>query len=118
MFEAADFSEAGFDLAVECTGNESGLTMARSALRPEGTLVMKSTYAGSLNIDASALVVDEITLVGSRCGPFAPALDLLASGSVDVEAMIHERHSLDAGLHAFEQAVAPGMLKILIDMEA
>ena len=59
-------------MAVECTGNEEGVTLARQSLRPQGTLVMKSTYMGKLAFDASSLVVDEITLVGSRCGPFAP----------------------------------------------
>jgi threonine dehydrogenase-like Zn-dependent dehydrogenase len=73
----ADEVENGrFDLAVECTGNPEGFTVARRALRPRGTLVLKSTYAGELRLDAASLVVDEITLVGSRCGPFAPALQL------------------------------------------
>jgi threonine dehydrogenase-like Zn-dependent dehydrogenase len=76
--------EAGsYDIAVECTGNPEGFQLARSALRPRGTLVLKSTYADHLSLDASSLVVDEITLVGSRCGPFKPALELLASGAVD-----------------------------------
>ena len=111
---AEAFRQTGFDLAVECTGNEAGFTMARNALRPRGTLVMKSTYAGSLTLDASSLVVDEINLVGSRCGPFAPALKLLESGAMDVEPLIHDRFSLDSGLQAFERAIAPGILKVLL----
>jgi len=75
---------------------------------------MKSTYAGSLTLDASSLVVDEIILVGSRCGPFAPALKLLESGAMDVEPLIHDRFSLDSGLQAFERAIAPGILKVLL----
>lgn len=80
-----------FDLAVECTGRPGGFALARRALRPRGTLVMKSTYAGELTVDASSLVVDEITLVGSRCGPFPPALRLLASGSLGVEELIQRQ---------------------------
>lgn len=105
-----------FDVVVECTGNPEGFALARQALRPRGTLVMKSTYAGDLTVDASSLVVDEITLVGSRCGPFAPALELLASGAVQVEELIADRYPLSAGLAAFEQARRRGTLKVLLQM--
>jgi NADPH:quinone reductase-like Zn-dependent oxidoreductase len=71
---ASDLGSEKFDVAVECSGNSGGFALARSALRPRGTLVLKSTYAGDLTLDASAIVVDEITMVGSRCGPFPPAL--------------------------------------------
>jgi threonine dehydrogenase-like Zn-dependent dehydrogenase len=64
------------------------------------------------------LVVNEVTLMGSRCGPFAPALRLLAQGLVDVESLISEHFTLDAGLAAFERAVAPGILKVLLRMGA
>lgn len=114
--QSREFTDGDFDTAVECTGNEAGFAMARKALRPGGTVVMKSTYAGALTLDAAGLVVDEITLVGSRCGPFEPALELLHRQKVDVESLIHERHSLKAGVHAFERACAPGMLKVLLDM--
>lgn len=110
----ADFNGAGFDIAVECTGDPSGFETARAALRPLGTLVMKSTYAGRLDVDASALVVDEITLVGSRCGPFAPAIALLEQGKISVESMIEARYPLDDGLRAFEHAARPGVLKVLL----
>jgi threonine dehydrogenase-like Zn-dependent dehydrogenase len=108
---------AAFDIVVECTGNADGFATARRALRPRGTLVLKSTYAGDLTFDASALVVDEITLVGSRCGPFAPALELLASGTIDVTPFIHARYALEDGIDAFEHAVRPGVLKVLLEME-
>jgi len=106
----------GYDVAIECTGNPAGFAMARNALRPRGTLVLKSTYAGKLAIDVSSLVVDEITLVGSRCGPFAPALELLATGKVDVEPLIEHRFPLAQGLAAFEKAAEPGVLKVLLDI--
>ena len=105
-----------FDVAVECTGNPEGFAIARAALRQRGTLIMKSTYAGDLNVDASSLVVDEITLIGSRCGPFEPALRLLASRAVDVQPLIHATWSLDDALTAFEQAQRRGALKVLIRM--
>ncbi|HXV74856.1 MAG TPA: alcohol dehydrogenase catalytic domain-containing protein, partial [Candidatus Polarisedimenticolaceae bacterium] len=107
----------GYDVAVECTGNPDGFAIARDALRPAGTLVLKSTYAGRLTLDASSLVVDEITLVGSRCGPFAPALRLLAGGEIDPRPLIHGRYPLERAIEAFEHAARPGVLKILIDVE-
>jgi threonine dehydrogenase-like Zn-dependent dehydrogenase len=106
-----------FDVAVECTGNPEGFALARLALRPRGTLVMKSTYAGALTLDASKIVVDEITLVGSRCGPFAPALRLLAERRVDVEPLIHARYPLRDGLRGFEEAARNGVLKVLLSTE-
>lgn len=104
-----------FDVAVECTGNPEGFAIALNSLRPRGTLVLKSTYAGKLRLDASAIVVDEITLVGSRCGPFPAALELLASGKVDVLPLIQARYPLSEGLAAFEQAQRRGTMKILLE---
>jgi len=105
-----------FDLVVECTGNADGFEIARRALRPRGTLVMKSTYAGRLELDVSALVVDEITLIGSRCGPFAPALRLLAERRIEVEPLIGARYPLRQGLQALDQARQPGGLKVLLEI--
>ena len=106
----------GFDVAIECTGNPAGFAVAQRAVRPRGTLVLKSTYAGALTLDASAVVVNELTLVGSRCGPFAPALRLLAERRVAVEPLIHARYPLTAALAAFDHAVRPGVLKVLVEM--
>lgn len=103
-----------FDVSVECTGNPEGFAIALRALRPRGTLVLKSTYAGKLSIDASALVVDEITLVGSRCGPFPDALKLLAEHKVDVSPLIQARYPLSEGLNAFAHAQRKGILKVLL----
>lgn len=105
-----------FDVAVECTGNPDGFAIARQALRPRGTLVMKSTYAGNLTMNASSLVVDEITLVGSRCGPFPPALRLLAARAVDVQPLIHATYALEDAVTAFDQAQRRGALKVLVRM--
>ena len=106
----------GFDVAVEATGNAAGFAVAQKALRPRGTLVLKSTYAGRLELDAAPLVIDEITVVGSRCGPFPPALELLAEGKIDVGSMIEHRFALSEGLAAFAKAAEPGVLKVLLDI--
>jgi alcohol dehydrogenase len=102
------------DVVVECTGSPQGFESARRLLRPRGTLVLKSTYHGALSVDMSGLVVDEITLLGSRCGPFAPALRLLSSGLVDPRGLISETFVLDQAASAFVRAAAPGVLKILL----
>jgi len=114
--EPESVDAGAFDLAVECTGNPSGFEVARRALRPRGTLVLKSTYAGTLPIDASSLVVDEITLVGSRCGPFRPALELLAGGRIDLMPLVHARYPLSDAEAAFEHAARRGVLKVLVDV--
>jgi len=112
---AIDVTPGRADVVVECTGNPEGFELARRAVRPRGTLVLKSTYAGDTRINLSSLVVDEITLLGSRCGPFAKALDLLARGAVDVEPLIHARYALSDGLTAFERAGRPGVMKVLLE---
>lgn len=114
---AADLPERRLDVAVECTGDPSGFALARRALRPRGTLVLKSTYAGELRLNASSLVVDEITLVGSRCGPFGLALEMLAEGRIDLAGLVHARYPLRDALAAFEHAARPGVLKVLLDCE-
>jgi threonine dehydrogenase-like Zn-dependent dehydrogenase len=103
------------DIAVECTGNPEGFALARRAVRPRGTLVLKSTYHGGLALDVAMVVVDEITLVGSRCGPFEPALDLLSRGAVDVSPLLAARYPLRDAPAAYERAARPGTLKVLID---
>lgn len=111
-----DITAGGFDVAVECTGNHLGFGAALKSLRPRGTLVMKSTYADTLTFNASTIVVNELTVVGSRCGPFAKALDLLAQGAVDVVPMVQARYPLERALDAFDHAQRPGTLKLLFDV--
>jgi len=105
------------DCVVECTGRPEGFAAARALLRPRGRLVLKSTYHGEVTADLTGLVVDEIALVGSRCGPFAPALRLLQRDLVDVASMIDSVYTLDQGLAAFERAKARGALKVLVSAE-
>jgi threonine dehydrogenase-like Zn-dependent dehydrogenase len=109
-----DRTEAGADMVVEATGSAEGFATARALVRPRGTLVMKSTFRGDVSMDLSRVVVDEVVVVGSRCGPFLPALRLLEQRLVDVEPLIDSTFPLTDGLAAFEQAAAPGVLKVLL----
>jgi threonine dehydrogenase-like Zn-dependent dehydrogenase len=109
-----DRTEAGADMVVEATGSAEGFATARALVRPRGTLVMKSTFHGDVSMDLSRVVVDEVVVVGSRCGPFLPALRLLEQRLVDVEPLIDSTFPLTDGLAAFEQAAAPGVLKVLL----
>ena len=109
-----DKTEAGADMVVEATGSAGGFATARALVRPRGTVVMKSTFHGDVSLDLSRVVVDEVVVVGSRCGPFLPALRLLEQRLVDVEPLIHSTFPLSDGLAAFEQAAAPGVLKVLL----
>jgi threonine dehydrogenase-like Zn-dependent dehydrogenase len=105
----------GFDIVVEASGSPDGLGLARQALRPAGTLVLKSTYPGAVSVDLAALVVDEITVVGSRCGPFPAALRLLEQGLIDPTPLIDARFALDDAEAALRHAAQTGVLKVLID---
>jgi threonine dehydrogenase-like Zn-dependent dehydrogenase len=113
--EEHDVRRQAFDIVIEATGSADGLVLARRAVRPRGTIVLKSTYMGkgNLQMNLSSVVVDEITLVGSRCGPFAPALDQLENRLVDPTVLIAKRYFLNEASAAFKQAAQPGMLKIL-----
>ncbi|MBV9210391.1 MAG: alcohol dehydrogenase catalytic domain-containing protein [Acidobacteria bacterium] len=106
--------ERAFDVAVEASGAESGFELALKLLRPGGVLVLKSTFQGLTQINAARIVVDELSIVGSRCGRFAPALDLLKRGAVDVESLISEEHALSDGVRAMERATMSGVLKVLL----
>jgi threonine dehydrogenase-like Zn-dependent dehydrogenase len=114
---ADQIQEGTFDRTVECTGNPEGFAIAVRALRPRGTLILKSTYAGQLTLDASLLVVNEITLIGSRCGPFDKALDLLANHQIDINRLIQAEYPLSQGLEGFQLAQQKGVLKVLLNME-
>ncbi|PWT90317.1 MAG: alcohol dehydrogenase [Blastocatellia bacterium] len=103
-----------FDVVVEASGSPSGFAMALDLLRPKGRLVLKSTFHDTTEIDAARIVVDEISIIGSRCGRFAPALDLLKKGAIDVDSMISEEYALADGVHAMKRAKAKGILKILL----
>ena len=109
-----DIPEGKMDVVVEATGSPAGFLLARKAVRPRGTIVLKSTYKGEHKADFSSLVVEEITLVGSRCGPFLPALRLLKKKKVDPAALIDARYPLSDGIRAMGHASRPGVLKVLL----
>jgi alcohol dehydrogenase len=109
----SDSPPAGtFDMVVDCTGNPAGLATARSLVRPRGRLVLKSTVQADTQLNLTALVVDEIQLIGSRCGPFAPALKLLERGLIATEPLISAEFALGDGLAAF--AATRGRMKVLL----
>ena len=103
-----------YGIVVEATGNEEGLGLALRAVKPTGKVVLKSTYAGAATVDLTKVVVGEVQLIGSRCGPFEPALRLLANGSVDPGSMIDAEYGLDEGLKAMTHAAKRGVRKVLL----
>ena len=105
---------AAFDYVVEATGSSQGLAQAVSMARPRGTVVMKSTVHGAVTLDAAPVIVNEISLIGSRCGRFEPALKLLRSGRVRVAEMISDRFALAEAPRAFERAAQKGVIKVLL----
>jgi threonine dehydrogenase-like Zn-dependent dehydrogenase len=103
------------DIVVDCTGSASGLPTALSLVRSRGTVVLKTTIAGEHSQSLAPIVVDEVTIVGSRCGPFDRALDALEHGLVDVSPLFSDRFPLADGVRALERAQEPGVLKVLIE---
>ncbi|HEX8708428.1 MAG TPA: alcohol dehydrogenase catalytic domain-containing protein [Pyrinomonadaceae bacterium] len=103
-----------FDTVVEASGAESGFALALELLRPRGVLVLKSTFQGETRLNTARIVVDEISVVGSRCGRFAPALDLLRDNRIDVESLISEEYPLAEGVRAMRRAAEPGVIKVLL----
>jgi threonine dehydrogenase-like Zn-dependent dehydrogenase len=116
LVENAVKLNGAFDVVVEASGSESGFATALDLLRPRGKLVLKSTFHGKPEWEAWRVVVNEITIVGSRCGRFKPALDILEKGSVDVGALISEDHTLEDGVRAMAKAGEPGVMKVLLSM--
>lgn len=112
--DAARLRRKSFDVVVEATGSPSGMQTALHLLRPRGTLVLKSTYHGALTFDAAPLVIDEITLVGSRCGPFVPAIASLAAHKLQPDSLIDAVYPLAEAERALQKAAEPGVLKVLL----
>ncbi len=105
-----------FDVAVEASGSESGFGLAMDLLKPRGKLILKSTFHSAAKWQAWRVVVDEITIVGSRCGRFAPALELLKNKQVDVESLISEEISLNKGVEAMKRAEQKGVMKVILSI--
>lgn len=105
-----------FDIVIEASGSESGFASALDLVRPRGKIVLKSTFQGKPEWEAWRVVVDEISVVGSRCGRFEPAVELLAEGKVDVSDLISEEFRLSDGVRAMQAAQEKGVMKVLLDM--
>ncbi len=103
-------------VVIDCTGTAAGFAASLELVEPRGAIILKSTYHDLPQINMTRIAVDEIRVIGSRCGPFDAALRLLDAGLVDVEALIEARYSLDDGLRAFEYAAQPGVLKVILDI--
>ncbi|MFN2453217.1 MAG: alcohol dehydrogenase catalytic domain-containing protein [Pyrinomonadaceae bacterium] len=114
LLDEASKRPRAFDVVVEASGAEEGFALALDLLRPRGTLVLKSTFHGTTKMDSARIVVDEIAVVGSRCGRFAPALELLKGDAVDVESLISEDYALRDGVRAMRRATEKGVIKILL----
>jgi threonine dehydrogenase-like Zn-dependent dehydrogenase len=114
VIDETQIEEGGFDVVIEATGSPQGFAMARCAVRPRGVLILKSTYKGEIRLNMSSIVVDEITVVGSRCGPFNPALRILEAGFINPRPLIDSIYRIEEGLIAFKQAAKPGIFKVLL----
>ena len=107
-------SSGPFDLIVEASGSESGFSTALDLVRPRGTIVLKSTFSGTPTWDASKIVVNEVKVVGSRCGRFEPAIELLSTGKIDPTPLISATFPLSEGVNAMRRASENGILKVLL----
>jgi threonine dehydrogenase-like Zn-dependent dehydrogenase len=105
------------DVIVDCTGSAAGLELAIQMVRPRGTVVLKSTLAAGKPLNLAPAVVDEITIIGSRCGPFREAIRALSEREVDVTSLIYRRMKLEQGVEAMDLARRPGVLKVILTME-
>ncbi len=105
-----------FDVVIEASGSTSGLPTALELVRPEGTVVLKTTVVGSHDLALAPIVIDEIRVVGSRCGPFSKALDALAKKRIDVQRLVEAEYSLDDAEEAFAAAGKKGARKIVLDV--
>jgi threonine dehydrogenase-like Zn-dependent dehydrogenase len=113
-----EIGRANYDVIIEATGSPDGFILAKKLIRPRGKIVLKSTYRGEINMNLSPIVVNEVTLIGSRCGSFEPALRLLLKQEVDPRPMIEAIYPLHQGVEAFEHAARPGIFKILLQPDS
>ncbi len=103
-----------FDFVVDCTGSPSGLQSALNIVKPKGKIILKTTQTQNNSIDLNQIVIDEISLIGSRCGPFAPAIRALQNKSVDTRPLISKIFPLENGIEAFKYASQKGVLKVIL----
>ncbi len=116
LLENAPKLNRKFDVVVEASGSESGFDLALNLIKPRGKLVLKSTFHGAAKWQAWRVVVDEITIIGSRCGRFAPALELLKNKLIDVESLVSEEFKLADGVSAMETAARKNVMKVILSV--
>jgi len=104
------------DVVVDCTGSAAGIELALQMVRPRGIVVLKSTVAAGKPLNLAPVVIDEVQIIGSRCGPFREAIAALAAKRIDVVSLIHRRMKLEQGVEAMELAGRPGVLKVVLTM--
>lgn len=109
---------ASFDFVADCTGSPTGFPLALKLVRPCGTVILKTTVAGDYTINLAPVVIDEVTIIGSRCGPFPRAIAALATREIDVTPLIGAELNLDDAERAFQLAGERGARKVLLDMQS
>lgn len=108
--------EKDYDLVVDCTGSVTGLPLALQLVKPRGTIVMKTTVVAEHQVALAPVVIDEIRVVGSRCGPFGLAIELLQAGRFDLSGLVTHRFGLEEAERAFQTAVDPSAFKVVFDV--
>lgn len=108
--------EKTHDLVVDCTGSVTGLPLALQLVRPRGTVVMKTTVAADHEVSLAPIVIDELSIIGSRCGPFGLAIELLQAGEFDLSSLVTHRFSLEEAAMAFQTAVEPSAFKVIFEI--
>ncbi len=118
VLDRGDVAPNRAQVVIDCTGTAEGFADSLELVEPRGTIILKSTYRDLPQANLTRVAVDEIRVIGSRCGPFDGALRLLAAGLVDVESLIEARYPLDSALEAFEHASQKGVLKVLLEVSS
>jgi threonine dehydrogenase-like Zn-dependent dehydrogenase len=111
------FDESGFDIVVDCTGSRFGIESAMKITKPGGKIVLKTTVAKKISLDLNNIVINELSLIGSRCGPFKPAIDAIKSRAVDLYPLISDTFLIDDGIRAFQVASGKGVLKVILKFD-
>lgn len=106
--------EKEFDVVVDCTGSRTGMEKALGIVKPRGKIIIKTTTAKKGQIDLNCVVINELSLIGSRCGPFLPAINAIASRDIDLFSLISDVFKLEDGLKAFENAKKKGVIKVIL----
>jgi 2-desacetyl-2-hydroxyethyl bacteriochlorophyllide A dehydrogenase len=109
-----DYKEREFDIVIDCTGSASGIRTALQIVKPRGRIVLKSTIANKIQIDMNQFVINEISLIGSRCGPFPPAIKAIRSRQIDLYPLISNVYPIEEGLKAFQNASSKNALKVIL----